>query len=73
MVDVLSKHEEAWVDVMIVEELGIVEATESPLKNAVVTFFSFLMFGFIPVAAYVASKGLGLFVSNTFLIAYEII
>jgi VIT1/CCC1 family predicted Fe2+/Mn2+ transporter len=56
MVGILSKHKEAWVDVMMVEELGIVEDDESPLKNALVTFGSFCVFGFIPLVAYIAAR-----------------
>lgn len=67
--NILSKNKEAWVDVMMVEELGILEEEESPLKNALVTFFSFLIFGFIPVGAYVASNKIALISDNTFIIA----
>lgn len=56
MVNILSKHKKAWVDVMMVEELGIVESDESPLKNALVTFGSFSVFGFIPLFAYVLAR-----------------
>ena len=38
---------------MMVEELGILHTDEDPVKNAVVTFFSFLIFGFMPVLPYV--------------------
>lgn len=38
---------------MMIEELGIIEGEESPVKNALVTFFSFCVFGFIPVVTYV--------------------
>ena len=41
---------------MMVEELGIIESDESPLKNAVATFLSFSLFGFIPLLAYVLSS-----------------
>jgi vacuolar iron transporter family protein len=44
------------VDIMMVEELGILESDESPLKNAIVTFVSFCVFGFIPLAAFVLSS-----------------
>lgn len=40
---------------MMVEELGIIESDESPLKNAVATFVSFGCFGFVPLLAYVVS------------------
>lgn len=54
--DIFSKNKEAWVDIMMVEELGIIEENESPVKNALVTFFSFSIFGLIPLIAYVFSK-----------------
>ncbi len=53
VVEVLSRHKKAWVDVMMVEELGILGDDESPLKNALVTFASFALFGLVPVLAYV--------------------
>lgn len=56
MVDIVSKHKKAWIDIMMVEELGILESDESPLKNALVTFASFCLFGFIPLAAFVLSS-----------------
>jgi VIT1/CCC1 family predicted Fe2+/Mn2+ transporter len=68
VVDILSKNDKAWVDIMMVEELGIVEDDESPVKNALVTFFSFLVFGFIPVVAYVIARFLPA-MENTFLLA----
>ena len=53
IVGLLSKHRDAWVDVMMAEELGIIESDESPIKNAVATFLSFALFGFVPLAAHV--------------------
>lgn len=69
IVEILSKHKDAWVDVMMVEELGIVEADESPLKNALVTFVSFGVFGFVPLVAYVLARFIPLLEQNTFLVA----
>ncbi len=69
IVNILSKHKEAWVDVMMVEELGIYENKESPLKNAIVTFFSFGIFGFIPLLAYVLARPVPGIQNYTFLIA----
>jgi VIT1/CCC1 family predicted Fe2+/Mn2+ transporter len=54
--DIISKNKEAWVDIMMVEELGILQEKESPIKNALVTFASFIIFGFIPVLTYVLSR-----------------
>ncbi|RMH64406.1 MAG: hypothetical protein D6677_04940 [Calditrichaeota bacterium] len=49
VVDIISKDEKAWLSIMMVEELGLLYDLESPLKNAVVTFFSFALFGFVPL------------------------
>ncbi len=65
VVDIISRHKEAWVDIMMTEELGIVASEESPLMNAVVTFLSFAGFGFVPLIAYVLARVLP-FQFNTF-------
>ena len=49
IVDIMARHKEAWVDIMMVEELGIFQNEESPLKNAVATFSSFSVFGLVPL------------------------
>jgi VIT1/CCC1 family predicted Fe2+/Mn2+ transporter len=69
MTDILARNKKAWIDVMMVEELGIVQEDESPVKNALVTFFSFFIFGFIPLAAYVASSFIPGIKSISFLLA----
>ncbi len=56
IVNIISKDKNIWVDIMMVEELGMIEDKESPLKNAVVTFFSFAIFGFIPLITYVLAN-----------------
>jgi len=66
VVDILSKHEKAWVDIMMVEELGLVENRESPIKNALVTFASFIFFGSIPVLIYVVARFIPFFAAHTF-------
>jgi VIT1/CCC1 family predicted Fe2+/Mn2+ transporter len=55
IVNIMSQHEKAWIDIMMVEELGILESDESPLKNAIATFLSFGLFGFIPLLSHVLS------------------
>jgi len=60
MVDILARHKEAWVDVMMREELGIVESDESPAKNGLVTFLAFAAFGLIPLLTYVAAQFIAL-------------
>lgn len=53
VVDIVAKDKKSWVDTMMVEELGIMPSDESPVGNAVATFLSFAIFGFLPIAAYV--------------------
>lgn len=67
--DILSKYQSAWVDVMMVEELGILEESESPIKNALVTFLSFGVFGFIPLLAYVLARFVPFFDEHAFILA----
>lgn len=69
IVSILSKNKQAWADVMMVEELGILGSDESPLKSALVTFFSFALCGFIPILAYVMALFVPLFRQWTFGIA----
>lgn len=68
-VQALSKHEKSWVDIMMVEELGMVESKESPIKNAAVTFGSFVFFGSIPVLIYVVARFVPFFAAHTFAVA----
>ncbi|WP_040212637.1 VIT1/CCC1 transporter family protein [Clostridium polynesiense] len=67
--EIISKNEKTWVDIMMIEELGIIEEEESPVKNAMVTFTSFVIFGFIPILAYVLSRFIPYIAINTFAIA----
>ncbi len=53
VVEIIAKDKESWVDTMMIEELGIIPSDESPLGNALATFLSFAVFGFLPIAAYV--------------------
>ncbi|PKL24776.1 MAG: hypothetical protein CVV47_10115 [Spirochaetae bacterium HGW-Spirochaetae-3] len=55
VVDIIAKDEQAWIDIMMIEELGILPDDESPLKGALATFASFGLFGFLPILAYVLS------------------
>eukprot|EP01087_Luapelamoeba_hula_P010315 TRINITY_DN2728_c0_g1_i1.p1 TRINITY_DN2728_c0_g1~~TRINITY_DN2728_c0_g1_i1.p1 ORF type:complete len:281 (+),score=54.94 TRINITY_DN2728_c0_g1_i1:31-843(+) len=53
VVDIISRHKEFFIDVMMVQELGIMfDPEESPFKHGLVTFLSFIVFGFVPLAVY---------------------
>ena len=43
---------------MMLEELGLVVDDSSPFWNGVVTFFSFVLFGFLPLIPYVIGYGI---------------
>jgi VIT1/CCC1 family predicted Fe2+/Mn2+ transporter len=55
MSELISKNKEVWIDIMMIEELGLIESDENPIKNAVVTFLSFILFGVIPVLPFVVA------------------
>ena len=69
MVELIAKNKEAWVDIMMKEELEILEDESSPIKNAGVTFLSFCFFGFIPLLAFTVAQLYEGLQANTFLIA----
>lgn len=55
IVNLLAKDKKVLVNSMMVEELEIPldQAEQSPLKNAMVNFASFMIFGTIPVAPFI--------------------
>lgn len=54
-VEIITSNQEIWIDTMMKDEFGIFEDDTSPIKNALVTFVSFNLVGFIPLLAYVLS------------------
>eukprot|EP01117_Protostelium_nocturnum_P016362 TRINITY_DN6466_c0_g1_i1.p1 TRINITY_DN6466_c0_g1~~TRINITY_DN6466_c0_g1_i1.p1 ORF type:complete len:271 (-),score=83.87 TRINITY_DN6466_c0_g1_i1:269-1081(-) len=57
VVDLLFTSKEAFLDVMLIQELGIMPegGDSSPLKSAAITFVSFFIFGGLPMVPYLAS------------------
>jgi VIT1/CCC1 family predicted Fe2+/Mn2+ transporter len=53
VVSVITSDKDRWVDVMMKEELGMMQLSKSPLAMGLVTFFSFIIVGFIPLLIYV--------------------
>mmetsp|Transcript_13266 Transcript_13266/g.14706 ORF Transcript_13266/g.14706 Transcript_13266/m.14706 type:complete len:386 (-) Transcript_13266:53-1210(-) len=59
IIDTMMQYEDIFVDTMMVEELGIMPpGGEKPIINGIVTFFSFLTFGVIPLLVYIAALGI---------------
>ncbi|EGR32126.1 hypothetical protein IMG5_095220 [Ichthyophthirius multifiliis] len=61
IIDILSKNKKVWVDAMMVEELGMLPSDdENPIKNAIVTFFSFALFGLVPIIPFIVAEIAGI-------------
>ena len=69
VVGIISQYEKSWVDIMMVEKLGLIESSESPIKNALATFVSFVLFGSIPVLIYAIAKFIPFVATHTFFTA----
>ncbi|KJE91243.1 integral membrane protein, variant [Capsaspora owczarzaki ATCC 30864] len=57
VVDLLFTNEDAFLNIMMMEELGIMpqDASVVPWKSAVITFVSFILFGGFPMLAYICA------------------
>lgn len=53
VVEVITTDQKQWVDVIMVEKLGLLKGEKSPFKTGVVTYLSFLIMGIIPLIIYV--------------------
>jgi VIT1/CCC1 family predicted Fe2+/Mn2+ transporter len=60
IVDIISKDKKVFVDIMMVEELGLLAEDTSdpwgPHKQGLVIYLSFLLFGSIPLLAYTSGR-----------------
>jgi VIT1/CCC1 family predicted Fe2+/Mn2+ transporter len=52
MVRLYKRHPDAWVDLMLTEELGLQSRRENPLRAAAATIVAFLAIGCIPLVPY---------------------
>jgi len=48
IITIISKHKDAFIDIMMLEELELGGAEENPFMNALVTFIAFILFGLVP-------------------------
>jgi hypothetical protein len=55
--DLYSTNSQAFVNIMMLEELGLVDSDSSPFWNGVVTLGAFVLFGFLPLIPYVIGAG----------------
>ena len=62
LVDIFAKDNKRFVDVMMIEELGLLVNLEDPwvpLKQGLVMFTAFIAFGIFPLLCYLSGKGQG--------------
>ena len=52
VVDIITADKDRWADVMMKEELGMMEPSRSPITIGAVTYFAFILVGFIPLSLY---------------------
>ncbi len=69
IIELLAKNKPAFVDRMMVDELGIVENKENPVRNGAITFGSFALFGFVPLFAFVCAWAFNWFVNEVFIVS----
>jgi vacuolar iron transporter family protein len=71
VIDVMAKYPNFFLDVMMVEELGLMppDDGESPAKNGLVTFLAFVCFGFVPLTSYVLAGVTGASADANFIAA----
>ena len=67
VVSVIISNKEVWVDTMMKEELEMIDNNKTPVSSATMTFFSFLVIGFIPILAYVFQPLVGIPTEDLFL------
>lgn len=68
LIKILKRNKKFWVDTMMHDELELENPEENAKKNAIITFFSFLIFGFIPLMLYLFGAIFNLNIKNGFLL-----
>ncbi|ODN30791.1 hypothetical protein A4H02_04065 [Fervidobacterium thailandense] len=69
LVDAITSNKELWIETMLHEELGLFEDDTSPLKSALVTFFSFIIAGFMPLVTYVFASTWSFIANHQFMLS----
>lgn len=65
----LAKYETPFVNQLTNQTYGNNHKEEEPIKNALVTFFSFFVFGLVPLLTYILSTFIPFMLENAFLLA----
>lgn len=57
LADLFATNSQAFVNIMMLEELGLVVDDSNPMINGFVTFLAFIILGFLPLFPYVIGYG----------------
>jgi VIT1/CCC1 family predicted Fe2+/Mn2+ transporter len=52
-----ATNKQAFVNIMMLEELGLVVDDSNPMINGLITFIAFVVMGFLPLLPYVIGAG----------------
>lgn len=52
IVNLITSHEELWLETMMAEEYGLSNVQRSPIRAALATFFAFIICGAVPLLPY---------------------
>jgi VIT1/CCC1 family predicted Fe2+/Mn2+ transporter len=73
LISIYSTNPKYWVDFMMNQELELPNPEkDDPYKMSLVTFCSFITFGFIPLIPYVFFQGKFLFIASIFMTAFSL-
>ena len=56
-VEIITSHQERWIEVMVEEEYGAPKSNRSPLRAGAATFAAFLICGAVPLLPFVFGAG----------------
>lgn len=56
-VDAITSNRERWIDLMMIEEYGILPEKPEPMRAAIITFIAFVICGLIPLSSYILGLG----------------
>ncbi len=66
-VDIITAHQERWIEVMVEEEYGAAKTNRSPLKAGAATFAAFLICGAVPLLPFLFGAGPNALLSAIFM------
>jgi VIT1/CCC1 family predicted Fe2+/Mn2+ transporter len=66
IVDILSQNKEGFLKVMMIEELHLIPDEENPIRNSIVTFFSFCIFGIMPLIPFFVAQANNIQLTDVF-------